>query len=1048
MSSDAGPSFTNQPSSSHAPSHEPPVPQSAEGSSRQIAPMTTNVIPPTPLKDVGSSYSLSDPPRYPSPHERGASVDAGNVNDLFSDPQGSKDAPSSTSDQSFVPGRKSANTNAILEAAFIEIEQSFLELSGSTSIPVQQVINWFLKSRGRTTVSTNFWNIYARSYFKDHTEQELARVGHKVPADGGSPVPSWMLGMSIRTKCYDLFKEAFPDTYKDILSVHDEVKMLSASPQTVSQRAQEFQKYYRRMFSIADSAAAKFGFETAMVICGKIVNQDASLGQVHTTPGAAEFWSTRCRADDDTIIGHLKAHVYNKTSMAVVENAFDDLPEDDEEASSRDADSIPSTEVEGRDESLRWLKKEIAKQVTKLGGKFASDKNFPWKTMPSTLASGGLNIEGYPAHMCLMPGESHDPTSKNNKGIGVLTFKEVAALVDAYKAGTMRVVKSSNTHTSLIESTEPVIIGEAPPSTWEHASARRMFADRHTDYGGPGRVGTSVAQTRVKKGKNVSRAHDPEHGEAVMSRPPARPFKVVAKPISKPQTPPPARPFRVVARPAAPMAPKAAAQEVIELTSTSEGSRDVTAEVDTEYEDDSRGKKRKLKSGSSSRMSKKRVSAEVVIEPTKEGVRSKAKPSASDAPVLKGGPLSPLTVGSSSVDEHSSGDEAAQPVQPAARIRDGPSNVQSKSKALPKPKRVTKASWAAMRRAHKMMYVDSEEEDAPGQKDPEATADAGKGAVVLADPQPDAAAQPANTTPIEPPATMVTTLSPLEVTPSVASQHEGSEQPQPSNGTLQTMSSPSTPGNDENGTPKAQSIERPSSHPAGERPLPQPKPLHTDPHIEVANRYAHSPLLQRDAPITHEAPLHMHELPRHPREPSVPLREPLLHPRAPSVPLREPMLYPRDREPSVPLREPMLHHREPSVPLRGPLLHPREASVPLRDHLHHPREGPSYPHDAAHYREAHDSLYDRNSTTRTHPHPTSGLNPHGLPRTRNLEEARYARVPMGYNHPSYPSRYNSPAEGYDDRYDDRRHPSDLYYQDMRGHDERYYGDTNRWADRR
>ncbi|KAG1878080.1 hypothetical protein DFJ58DRAFT_644314, partial [Suillus subalutaceus] len=139
------------------------------------------------------------------------------------------------------PGRKSANNNAILEAAFIEIKQSFLELSRSTSIPVQQVINWFLKSRGRTTVSTNFWNIYARSYFKDHTEQELARVGYKVPADGGSP------GMSIRTKCYDLFKEAFPDTYKDILSVHDEVKMLSASPQTVSQRAQEFQKYYRRM---------------------------------------------------------------------------------------------------------------------------------------------------------------------------------------------------------------------------------------------------------------------------------------------------------------------------------------------------------------------------------------------------------------------------------------------------------------------------------------------------------------------------------------------------------------------------------------------------------------------------------------------------------------------------------------------------------------------------------------------------------------------------------------------------------------------------------
>ncbi|KAG2136084.1 uncharacterized protein EDB93DRAFT_1106955 [Suillus bovinus] len=359
--------------------------------------MTTNVIPPTPLKDVGSSYSLYNPPRYPSPHERGASVNAGNVNDLFSDPQGSKDAPSLMSGQSFVPRWKSANNNVILKAAFIEIEQSFLELSWSTF---------------NSSAASHQLVLEKLCYFKDHTEQELARVGHEVPADGGSLVPWSMLGMSIRTKCYNLFKEAFPDTYKDIL--------------------------------IADSTAAKFSFETTMVICGKIVNQDASLGQVHTTPGTAEFWSTRCRADDDTIIGHLKAHVYNKTSLTVVDDAFNDLPEYNGDASSRDADSIPSTKVEGHDESLQWLKKAIAKQVTKLGGKFASDKNFPWKMMPSSLASGGLNIEGYPAHKCLMLGESHDPTSKNNKGIGVLMFKEVAALVDAFKAGTMRVVKSSS----------------------------------------------------------------------------------------------------------------------------------------------------------------------------------------------------------------------------------------------------------------------------------------------------------------------------------------------------------------------------------------------------------------------------------------------------------------------------------------------------------------------------------------------------------------------------------------------------------------------------
>jgi hypothetical protein len=130
MSSDASLSFTSQASSLHAPSHEPPAPpelpvppvtQGAEGCSHQIGPMTTNVI------------RLSDPPHYPSPHKCGASVDAGNVNDLFSDTQDSKDSPSSTSEQSFVPGWKSANNNAILEAAFIKIKQSFLELSWSTS---------------------------------------------------------------------------------------------------------------------------------------------------------------------------------------------------------------------------------------------------------------------------------------------------------------------------------------------------------------------------------------------------------------------------------------------------------------------------------------------------------------------------------------------------------------------------------------------------------------------------------------------------------------------------------------------------------------------------------------------------------------------------------------------------------------------------------------------------------------------------------------------------------------------------------------------------
>jgi len=35
-----------------------------------------------------------------------------------------------------------------------------------------------------------------------------------------------------------------------------------------------------------EGAAAKHGFEAALVMCGKVVNEDASLGFAHTTAGA------------------------------------------------------------------------------------------------------------------------------------------------------------------------------------------------------------------------------------------------------------------------------------------------------------------------------------------------------------------------------------------------------------------------------------------------------------------------------------------------------------------------------------------------------------------------------------------------------------------------------------------------------------------------------------------------------------------------------------------------------------------------------------------
>ena len=38
----------------------------------------------------------------------------------------------------------------------------------------------------------------------------------------------------------------------------------------------------------ADAATAQHGFETALVMCGNVVNEDASLGFAHTTSRATE----------------------------------------------------------------------------------------------------------------------------------------------------------------------------------------------------------------------------------------------------------------------------------------------------------------------------------------------------------------------------------------------------------------------------------------------------------------------------------------------------------------------------------------------------------------------------------------------------------------------------------------------------------------------------------------------------------------------------------------------------------------------------------------
>ncbi|KAG1843343.1 hypothetical protein DFJ58DRAFT_731632 [Suillus subalutaceus] len=246
-------------------------------------PPSTNIIPPTPLKDMNDPSVPTAHTPSPGPSQQ---LDMSHYSpDSNNHERFPEESLTSCSEELPVVGRRSAETNAALDAGFAAINQNLLELSRSTAMPMNQVINLFMKSRGCTASSINYWNLYS-NYFKDNSKQELTRLHQDLPV--GARTPS----ATVRKDCYTKFKDQYPNTFQDILNMHDEISSLGGVPQTVSRCAQAFQRLQKRVTNILDVASTKFGFESATVMCDKIVNQDASLGHVHTTPGATDFFVT------------------------------------------------------------------------------------------------------------------------------------------------------------------------------------------------------------------------------------------------------------------------------------------------------------------------------------------------------------------------------------------------------------------------------------------------------------------------------------------------------------------------------------------------------------------------------------------------------------------------------------------------------------------------------------------------------------------------------------------------------------------------------------
>jgi hypothetical protein len=143
----------------------------------------------------------------------------------------------------------------------------------------------------------------------------------------------------------------------------------------------------------------------------------------------------------------------DRVSLTKVTDAFGDDVEDETEDSQ--ADTAKPTNVEKSENvgvptsgsRLELIKQEMTKQIRTskrlilkihppillgaLGGEWPKSRNFPWITMPTTLANLGIICENYPESVAF-PGDK-PLTAAKSKGISDLSQSELGILIAAFQ---------------------------------------------------------------------------------------------------------------------------------------------------------------------------------------------------------------------------------------------------------------------------------------------------------------------------------------------------------------------------------------------------------------------------------------------------------------------------------------------------------------------------------------------------------------------------------------------------------------------------------------
>ncbi|KIM56431.1 hypothetical protein SCLCIDRAFT_132760 [Scleroderma citrinum Foug A] len=373
----------------------------------------------------------------------------------------------------------------MIQEGLDHINAYLTDLAARSGQPPQQIIDRFLKQHARSN-PTNNWNSYSK-YFTQHTEQELVRL-RKTREFAGSvdstpckgilnrlPYSNQITAATVRKKCYELFKKRYPDMWQGILTKFEESAQYTEMGKTFGHRQQLFNRSVKRFTQSFAALLKAHGIEAAFVMAGGIVNQDASLGYVYTTPSAEDFFMQCCRADDDAIIGHFKAHIYNRSSLACVTEVL----------------HTDKSDVKGKGKGKETDRGQDVVDLTSDydDPTWASGKLFPWKQLPQKLGQHALICVNWP-NAVLFPGQECLSRTKP-KGISDLTIPkcmQVIAVLRDSGPHKLHFKLNPNSKSDLLTSKRPVIIGAPPLHDSESLKAKRIFYNGKVNYEGPAQL--------------------------------------------------------------------------------------------------------------------------------------------------------------------------------------------------------------------------------------------------------------------------------------------------------------------------------------------------------------------------------------------------------------------------------------------------------------------------------------------------------------------------------------------------------------------------------